>query len=107
MTDAAPEQDLELNCGQCGDSFVFSRSEQEFFTQKGFVHPKRCRDCRSHRRLNRTSSSSSHTARSTSSRDDSRPRWEVACSACGEQALVPFKPVSDRPVYCESCFRNR
>jgi CxxC-x17-CxxC domain-containing protein len=26
------------------------------------------------------------------------------CNACGGQAMVPFAPRTDRPVYCSSCF---
>ena len=26
------------------------------------------------------------------------------CGACGGQAIVPFAPRNDRPVYCSSCF---
>lgn len=33
-------------CIQCGNSFVFSISEQERFRAQGFDEPRRCRDCR-------------------------------------------------------------
>ncbi len=36
-----------LTCLQCGNSFLFSASEQEFFSRKGRKNePKRCPDCR-------------------------------------------------------------
>ena len=28
----------------------------------------------------------------------------VTCSSCGEECEVPFKPSSDKPVYCNNCF---
>ena len=29
---------------------------------------------------------------------------EVICSACKSKCEVPFKPTSDKPVYCSDCF---
>lgn len=29
---------------------------------------------------------------------------KIKCSECGKDAEVPFKPTSDRPVYCRECF---
>jgi CxxC-x17-CxxC domain-containing protein len=26
------------------------------------------------------------------------------CNSCGGQAVVPFQPRNDRPVYCSTCF---
>ena len=39
-------QDQTLTCVDCGQDFTFSASEQEFFAEKGFTPPKRCKDCR-------------------------------------------------------------
>ena len=30
--------------------------------------------------------------------------YEAKCSDCGKIAVVPFKPVADKPVYCRECF---
>lgn len=46
---------------------------------------------------------------------DDRPRrpartremHTVACSACGKDTEVPFKPDLSRPVYCRDCFAAR
>src|SRR5450756_31646 len=43
-------QDKTLVCSDCGQEFTFSASEQEFFTQKGFSQPSRCRLCRAARK---------------------------------------------------------
>src|SRR5437762_11008830 len=43
--------DKVLTCRDCGQSFVFTVGEQEFFASRGFTNdPSRCRDCRSARR---------------------------------------------------------
>lgn len=39
-------EDQELTCGDCGNAYVFTAGEQEFFAQKGFTVPKRCKECR-------------------------------------------------------------
>ena len=44
-------EDKTLTCRECGNEFVFSASEQEFFAQKGFQNePSRCPACRAARR---------------------------------------------------------
>lgn len=40
-------KDINLTCRQCGRQFVFTRGEQEFFSQKGLTPPGRCPECRS------------------------------------------------------------
>ena len=45
-------------------------------------------------------------------RDFSRERrplemHEVTCAKCGKQCEVPFKPTSDKPVYCSDCFKQQ
>ena len=32
--------------------------------------------------------------------------WEAICSRCGKRIIVPFKPSSNRAVYCESCLEE-
>jgi len=32
---------------------------------------------------------------------------KVVCSACGDDCEVPFKPTSDKPVYCSDCFEKK
>ena len=40
---------------------------------------------------------------------DRRPRemFEATCSNCGKTAMVPFRPTSGKPVYCDDCFSRR
>jgi NAD-dependent SIR2 family protein deacetylase len=39
--------DKSLTCRECGNAFVWTAGEQEFYQQKGLLHePQRCPDCR-------------------------------------------------------------
>lgn len=41
---------MELVCRDCGEKFIFTAGEQEFYADKGFLHePTRCPRCRSRR----------------------------------------------------------
>ena len=85
-------QDKTLTCRDCGNEFVWTAGEQEFYQQKGLMHaPQRCPDDR---------------ARAKTERAAKREMHEVTCSSCGKQAQVPFAPRLDRPVYCSDCFEK-
>ena len=44
-------EDKTITCKDCGNDFVFSVGEQEFFKEKGFdTDPVRCLDCRKKRK---------------------------------------------------------
>jgi CxxC-x17-CxxC domain-containing protein len=87
--------DRTLTCRDCGDPFVFSAGEQQFFSTKGLVNdPQRCSSCRA----------VAKRARSTGAPAGSREYHAAVCNGCGGQAVVPFAPRSDRPVYCSTCF---
>jgi CxxC-x17-CxxC domain-containing protein len=32
--------------------------------------------------------------------------FAATCSNCGNEARVPFRPTSGKPVYCSDCFRT-
>jgi CxxC-x17-CxxC domain-containing protein len=106
--------DRSLICRDCGQAFVFSSGEQEFFAQKGFTNePSRCPDCRSARKASgggAAYSSGGYGSGSYSSgggggygRQDRR-MYSATCSTCGNEARVPFQPRGDKPVYCSDCF---
>jgi len=85
-------KDKTIICKDCSAEFVFSVEDQEFFAQKGFTNePQRCKDCRIARKQN-----------------DRRPRemHPITCASCGKAAEVPFKPSTDKPVYCSDCFKK-
>ena len=114
--------DKTLQCRDCGNDFVFTQGEQEFFSQKGFTNePGRCPECRAARK----------GARGGMAYDSDRgysggggggyggggggggysrgPRemFSAICSECGQTAQVPFQPRTDKPVYCSNCFESR
>ena len=69
-------EDKTLVCKECGNEFVFTAGEQEFYAEHGFQNePQRCKSCR-----------------------------DARCANCGGEAKVPFEPKTDRPVYCSDCF---
>jgi hypothetical protein len=40
-------EDKTLKCVDCGEAFVFTAGEQDFYASKGFTNePKRCPNCR-------------------------------------------------------------
>lgn len=47
-------QDKELTCRDCGQSFTFTAGEQEFFQERGFSEPIRCKTCRDVRKSQKT-----------------------------------------------------
>ena len=38
--------DISLICSHCGKEFVFTKAEQDFYQEKGFAFPRRCKKCR-------------------------------------------------------------
>ena len=124
--------DETLSCTDCGNEFVFSSGEQEFFAAKGFQNkPNRCPDCRSARRSQRSGQSGGGGGGSygggsgggggygggggggrpgggggAAGGGRQREMFTATCSQCGNSAQVPFQPRSDRPVYCSDCFQS-
>ena len=47
-------EDIKITCKDCGEEFVFSIKEQEFYKQLGFEsQPVRCKACRQKRKAAR------------------------------------------------------
>ena len=83
-------EDKTLVCKECGNEFVFTAGEQEFYAERGFENePQRCKDCRMARKNNNKAQ---------------REMFVATCASCGGEAKVPFTPREDRPVYCSECF---
>ncbi len=96
--------DETLNCVDCGRSFPFTASEQEFFASKGFTNkPSRCSDCRAARKSSRPQSGGGSSYGGGARRE----MFKATCSQCGGVAEVPFQPRGDKPVYCRDCFASR
>lgn len=125
--------DKNLTCADCGQEFVFTASEQDFYAQRGFTEPRRCPSCRASRKAARNSEgggSSSYGSYGAGGgysagggggygggggsggygggRDRGpREMFTATCSSCGKDAQVPFRPTSGKPVYCSDCFRSQ
>jgi CxxC-x17-CxxC domain-containing protein len=83
-------EDKTLKCKECGNDFVFTAGEQEFYVEKGFQNePQRCKECRD---------------KGKNATREQREMFTTTCANCGKEAKVPFQPTSDRPVYCSECF---
>ena len=89
-------EDETLVCKDCGNEFVFTAGEQQFYAEKGLMNkPQRCKSCRD--------------AKKGKVRAE-REMFETVCARCGKATRVPFIPSDNRPVYCNECFseiRNR
>jgi CxxC-x17-CxxC domain-containing protein len=94
--------DLQLTCSDCGQEFTFAGEEQQFFRERGYSTPKRCKSCRQAKK-NEQSSSGGYRTNGGGYQSDPRGT-SVICSACGQQTTVPFEPRGDRPVYCQNCY---
>jgi CxxC-x17-CxxC domain-containing protein len=125
--------DKNLTCADCGQEFVFTGSEQDFYAQRGFTEPRRCASCRASRKAARNSESGGSSyggygasggysagggygggggggggGSSYGSRDRGpREMFSATCSSCGREAQVPFRPTSGKPVFCSDCFRSQ
>jgi CxxC-x17-CxxC domain-containing protein len=123
--------DKNLTCADCGQEFVFTASEQDFYAQRGFTEPRRCPSCRASRKAARASTGAGYGSGSDygsagggysaggsysaggyggggyGNRDrGTREMFTATCSNCGNEARVPFRPTSGKPVYCSDCFRT-
>jgi len=100
--------DKTLTCRDCGATFVFTQSEQDFYAQKGFTNePSRCPDCRATRKAQRGDTGSSYSTGGSSrmGAGGRREMFPAVCSRCGKDTQVPFQPTTGKPVYCSDCFQ--
>ena len=105
--------DKTLTCRECGQPFTFTSGEQEFYASHGLMNePSRCPECRSARRAAQSGGGGMYGSYRGGgggggggySRE--REMFSATCSNCGKEALVPFQPRTDRPVYCSDCFQQ-
>ncbi|CAN5293126.1 zinc-ribbon domain containing protein [soil metagenome] len=100
--------DKTIRCRDCGMDFVFSAGEQEFYASKGLVNePQRCQSCRVVAKQNRALGIAGEPGNGNGNGNGNGGQREMhaaVCAECGGQALVPFLPRNDRPVYCSNCF---
>ncbi len=87
-------EDKVIVCRECGEEFVFTIGEQEFYAERGFDKaPQRCFTCRKRRKH---------------STDENEPTvlYEIVCAKCGEIEKIPFEPKHNKPVYCGGCYKE-
>ena len=101
--------DRTLTCVQCGQEFTFSAEDQQYHAERGYQDPKRCPTCRAERRASRGDSGGSYGGSSYGGGYDrpQRQMYSATCARCGKEALVPFEPRGDKPVYCSDCYQPR
>ena len=91
-------QDETLKCRECGEDFVFTAREQEFYAEKGFSNkPVRCKACRNARKGQNGGIGAGRPP---------REMYDAICAECGAPTKVPFMPKNDRPIYCSECFKR-
>ena len=96
-------EDKTIKCVDCGEEFLFTIGEQEFYRDHGLTHaPTRCRNCRESRKASRTG----HGTGGARPAGTVREMFKTVCAECGAETMVPFSPTSGRPVYCRNCFQN-
>jgi hypothetical protein len=61
-------QDKTLVCRDCGIEFTFTSGEQEFYAERGFSEPMRCKPCRDARKAQKSD-------RRFENSGDRRSRW--------------------------------
>jgi CxxC-x17-CxxC domain-containing protein len=81
--------DKNLTCADCGQEFVFTASEQDFYAAGGAG--------------GYGGGGGGYGARDRGPRE----MFAATCSSCGREAQVPFRPTSGKPVYCSDCFRSQ
>ena len=118
--------DRSLTCRDCGNEFVFTAGEQDFYVSRGFSDPQRCPTCRQARKQQRNSDGDSsfgggggYGGGGGSSYSGGggggaggygggqRQLYPATCSECGKDTEVPFNPSPGKPVYCRDCFQSR
>ncbi|QBD80291.1 hypothetical protein EPA93_31680 [Ktedonosporobacter rubrisoli] len=101
--------DQILYCRDCNQEFTFTAGEQEFFASRGLTNtPSRCPSCRAARKQSGGYRDRSGGSRGGGYRErEERPMYSATCANCGNEALVPFQPREDRPVYCQDCYQPR
>ncbi len=91
--------DKTLKCRDCGNDFTWSAEEQDFYAEKGFTEPLRCKECRMKAKANRDRNGGNRHG-------GPKQSFPIVCAQCGAEDTVPFQPKGDRPVLCRNCFRS-
>ena len=89
-------EDKIIQCKECGDDFVFSAGEQQFFQTKGFSAPQRCKNCR-------------QKGRQTVEKNDRDVKYtQVTCKSCHKTEKIPFEILGDpNELLCQECWEKK
>jgi hypothetical protein len=100
--------DKTIVCKDCGRSFIFRADEQDFFAQKGYSEPTRCKDCRAARK-NSAGASNGRAPRagSPAGRFSDRRIVPGNLRVLREANAGALQTEEDRPVYCSDCFSKQ
>jgi CxxC-x17-CxxC domain-containing protein len=72
----APMSDQQITCAECGNVFLFSAAEQQFYTERGLASPpKRCKGCRQARRASQGDGGGRGPSRDSRDRGAGPPRF--------------------------------
>ncbi len=63
----------QIECVGCKAMFEFTEKDQQFFKEKGFGDPKRCKPCRIKKKQERQAAEDA---------DPARKNWSYACDNC-------------------------
>jgi CxxC-x17-CxxC domain-containing protein len=114
-------QDKEMTCRDCGQQFIWTAGEQDFYAQRGFTNePSRCPDCRRARKAQQGGGGGGYASGGGGGYGGGgsygggggydrpqRQMYPATCSECGKETQVPFQPRGDKPVYCSDCFAQQ
>jgi hypothetical protein len=81
------EEAMTLSCRQCGRDFLFTVAEQEFYREKGFNTPRRCKECRTNGKVQIEP-------------EPQRQPQHLNCARCGTELG------EESSVYCPTCIEN-
>ena len=100
-------QDKTLTCRDCGQEFIWTAGEQEFYSSRGLQNaPSRCPADRAARRAG-GGGGGGGGGYGGGGGGGAREMFTATCSQCGKEARVPFQPRGDKPVYCSDCFEQK
>ena len=97
--------DQEITCCDCQNTFTFTDREAQFYAEKQFSTPRRCKECREIKKQQKGQGGGGGGGRPQRQERGDRELFDATCSDCGVKTQVPFQPKSDRPVYCRDCFK--
>lgn len=95
----------QIACQSCGADFTFTVEEQEFYLDKGFQDPKKCKPCRDAAKQSRGGGYGRGGGGGGYGRAP-RQLYDAVCASCGTQTKVPFQPNGSKPVYCRECYQG-